>query len=49
MYYKEKSPKKSLRKSLRMVDIDLQMVKLSDDSPWLIEDLKKLEVVDSYE
>lgn len=36
-------------KSLRMVDIDLPMVKWSDDSPWLIEDLKKLEVVDSYE
>lgn len=25
------------------------MVKWSNDSPWLIEDLKKLEVVDSYE
>ena len=25
------------------------MVKLSDSEPWLIEDLKKLEVVDSYE
>lgn len=25
------------------------MVKWSDDSPWLIEDLKKLEVVESYE
>lgn len=36
-------------KSLRMVDIDLPMVKWSDDSPWLIENLKKLEVVDSYE
>ena len=36
-------------KSLRMVDIDLPMVKWSDDKPWLIEDLKKLEVVDSYE
>lgn len=36
-------------KSLRMVDIDLPMVKWSDDSPLLIEDLKKLEVVDSYE
>lgn len=36
-------------KSLRMVDIDLPMVKWSDDSPWLIEDLKNLEVVDSYE
>ena len=36
-------------KSLRMVDIDLPMVKWSDDSPWLIEDLKKLEVVEGYE
>ena len=36
-------------KSLRMVDIDLPMVKWEDDSPWLIENLKKLEVVDSYE
>lgn len=38
-----------INKGLRMVDIDLPMVKWSDDSPWLIEDLKKLEVVDSYE
>lgn len=37
------------RKSLRMVDIDLPMVKWEDDKTWLIEDLKKLEVVDSYE
>lgn len=36
-------------KSLRMVKIDLPMVKWSDDSPWLIEDLKKLEAIDSYE
>lgn len=36
-------------KSLRMVDIDLPMVKWSDDKPWLIEDLKKLEVVEEYE
>lgn len=36
-------------KSLRMVNIDLPMVKWSDDSPWLIEDLKKLEAIDSYE
>ena len=36
-------------KSLRMVDIDLPMVKWSDDSPWLIEDLKKLEVVEEYD
>lgn len=36
-------------KSLRMVDIDIPMVKWSDSEPWLIEDLKKLEVVGSYE
>lgn len=36
-------------KSLRMVDIDLPMVKWSDDSSWLIEDLKKLEVVEEYD
>ena len=30
-------------------NIDFPMVKLEDDKPWLIEELKKLEVVDSYE
>lgn len=30
-------------------NIDFPMVKLEDDEPWLIEDLKKLEAVDSYE
>ena len=30
-------------------NIDLPMIKWSDSEPWLIEDLKKLEVVDSYE
>ena len=30
-------------------NLDLPMVKWSDEEPWLIEDLKKLEVVDSYE
>lgn len=30
-------------------DIDFPMVKWSDKKPWLIEDLKKLEVVDEYE
>lgn len=30
-------------------DIDFPMVKWSDFEPWLIEDLKRLEVVDSYE
>lgn len=36
-------------KSLRGIAVDFPMVKWSDDKPWLIEDLKKLEVVDSYE
>lgn len=30
-------------------DVDFPMVKWEDSEPWLIEDLKKLEVVDSYE
>ncbi len=30
-------------------DIDFPMVKWEDDGPWLIEDLKKLEVVEDYE
>lgn len=30
-------------------NLDLPMVKWEDYEPWLIEDLKKLEVVDSYE
>lgn len=29
--------------------IDFPMVKWSDSEPWLIEDLKKLEVVEDYE
>lgn len=33
----------------RHFNIDFPMVKWSDSEPWLIEDLKKLEVVDSYE
>lgn len=36
-------------KTLWMFNIDFPMVKWSDEEPWLIEDLKKLEVVDSYE
>lgn len=36
-------------KSLRGLDIDFPMVKWEDDEPWLIEDLKKLEVVEEYE
>ncbi len=29
--------------------VDLPMVKWEDDKPWLIEDLKKLEVVEDYD
>lgn len=29
--------------------VDFPMVKWSDKKPWLIEDLKKLEVVENYE
>lgn len=36
-------------KPLRMFNIDLPMIKLEDDKPWLIEDLKKLEVVEEYD
>lgn len=31
------------------IDVDFPMVKWSDSKPWLIEDLKKLEVVEEYE
>ena len=30
-------------------DLDFPMVKWEDEEPWLIEDLKKLEVVEDYE
>lgn len=36
-------------KSLLMFNIDFQMVKWTDEEPWHIEDLKKLEVVEEYE
>ncbi len=36
-------------KSLQKLNIDFPMVKWEDDEPWLIEDLKKLEVVEEYE
>ena len=36
-------------KGLRFFKLDFPMVKWSDDKPWLIEDLKKLEVVEEYE
>lgn len=32
-------------RSLRGLDVDFPMVKWSDKKPWLIEDLKKLEIV----
>lgn len=38
-----------INRSLQMIDINFPMVKWSDKKPWLIEDLKNLEVVDSYE
>lgn len=36
-------------KSLWMFNVVFPMVKWSDEEPWLIEDLKKLEVVENYE
>lgn len=36
-------------KGLRMLTADLPMVKWSDEEPWLIKDLKKLEVVEEYD
>lgn len=33
----------------RCLNVDFPMVKWEDNEPWKIEDLKKLEVVDSYE
>lgn len=36
-------------KSLSGLDVQFPMVKWSDSKPWLIEDLKKLEVVKNYE
>lgn len=36
-------------KSLQKLNIDFPMVKWENDKPWLIEDLKKLEVVEEYE
>lgn len=35
-------------KSLKGLDIDFSMIKWSDKEPWLIEDLKKLDVVEEY-
>lgn len=36
-------------KTLWMFNVDFPMVKWSDEEPWFIEDLKKLEVVEEYE
>lgn len=36
-------------KSWWMFNVDFPMVKWSDKEPWLIEDLKKLEVVEEYD
>lgn len=36
-------------KSWWMFNVDFPMVKWSDKKPWLIEDLKKLEVVEEYD
>ena len=36
-------------KSLKFFELDFPMVKWEDSEPWLIEDLKKLDVVDEYE
>ena len=36
-------------KSLKFFKLDFPMVKWEDSEPWLIEDLKKLEVVENYE
>lgn len=33
----------------RCLNVEFPMIKWEDDEPWLIEDLKKLEVVDEYE
>lgn len=36
-------------KSLKFFKLDFPMIKWSDSEPWLIKDLKQLEVVDNYE
>lgn len=36
-------------KALLMFNVDFPMVKWSDSEPWLIKDLKNLEVVEEYE
>lgn len=36
-------------KSLLKLNVQFPMIKWEDDKPWLIEDLKKLEVVEEYD
>ena len=36
-------------KSLKFFELDFPMVKWEDSEPWLIEDLKRVDVVDEYE
>lgn len=36
-------------KSLFRLNVQFPMIKFDDDKPWLIEDLKKLEVVEEYD
>ena len=38
-----------LSNGLKIFNIDFPMIQWSDSEPWLIEDLKKLEVVEEYE
>lgn len=38
-----------LSNGLKIFNIDFPMIQWSDSKPWLIEDLKKLEVVEEYE
>lgn len=43
------SSEHEMQEALCMLNVDFPMVKWSDSEPWLIEDLKKLEVVEEYE
>lgn len=47
--YEWRSDYPSFTSLLDSLNIDLPMIKWSDEKPWLIEDLKKLEVVEEYE
>lgn len=47
-YMEWRSDYPALTSLLDSLNIDFPMVKWEDDKPWLIEDLKKLEVVEEY-